>query len=94
MNDDPTKPTRTERLFDVILLEVKPYKRMAIVDVLMRNNVHRSLSFNEALIMTFRVPSKVAREISLPKAVALEMMLEVHGGSVVIRPSRKEDMDN
>lgn len=89
-NEDKIKTQPVDPRFDVILLDVMPHRRMNIVDILLKVDLEREkLSFQEALLLTFRLPSTLARAIKLSKAVELETVFEVYGATVELRPSSK-----
>lgn len=77
-----------EQTYDVLLVDVVPHKRMSVIDTLMKANLGREITFTDAMIMTFQLPSPLIQSVSLTKAVTLEMIFEVYGGTVAIRPSR------
>lgn len=85
---DDTNPTR-EALYDVILVDVEPHKRMSVVDALMKIALYRNkITYQEALMLTFRLPSILVRGVNLKQAVALELVFEVYGGTVDIQASK------
>jgi len=85
---EPTTPKRDETLFDVVLLEVPPAKRMRVIDSMMHNSMYPNLSLMDAMIMVFRLPSVVMHCCELNDAVVLEMIFEMHGATVQIRPAK------
>ena len=86
---EETHPTR-EAFYDVILVDVVPAKRMSVVDALMKISLYRGkITLQEALLLTFRLPSILVRGVTLKQAVALELVFEVYGGTVDIQASSR-----
>lgn len=84
----PTKPKRPSKLFDVVLIDVPPSRRMKVMDVMLHNDYYPELSLLDAMVLVFKVPSVVMHCCELKDAVVLEMIFEVHGATVNIRPAR------
>ena len=85
---EPTKPGRDETLFDVVLIDVPPARRMRVIDSMQNNSMYPNLSLMDAMIMVFRLPSVVMHCCELKDAVLLEMIFEMHGATVQIRPAK------
>ncbi len=85
---EPTTPKRKETLFDVVLIDVLPAKRMRVIDSMMHNDLYPNLSLMDAMVLVFRLPSVVMHCCELKDAVILEMIFEMHGATVQIRPAK------
>ena len=83
----PTKPKRSTKLFDVVLIEVPPANRMRVIDAMLANDYYPYLSLMDAMVLVFRLPSVVMHCCELKDAVILEMIFEVHGATVQVRPA-------
>lgn len=85
---DKTTPKREETLFDVVLIDVPPARRMRVIDSMLNNSLYPHLSLMDAMVLVFRLPSVVMHCCELKDAVLLEMIFEMHGATVQIRPAR------
>lgn len=84
----PTKPRRTTKLFDVVLIDVPPANRMRVIDAMRHNDYYPNLSLMDAMVLVFRLPSVVMHCCELKDAVVLEMIFEIHGATVNIRSAK------
>ena len=83
-----TKPKRTPRLFDVVLIDVPPANRMRVIDAMRHNDYYPNLSLMDAMVLVFRLPSVVMHCCELKDAMILEMIFEIHGATVDIRSAK------
>jgi len=84
----PTERGHKPRLFDVVLIDVPPAKRMRVIDAMLHNDYYPYLSLMDAMVLVFRLPSVVMHCCQLKDAVILEMIFEMHGATVNIRPAK------
>lgn len=87
-DNSPTKPGKSTRLYDVVLIEVPPANRMRIMDAMLNNTYYPHLSLVDAMVLVFRLPSVVMHCCELKDAAILEMIFEIHGATVQIRPAK------
>lgn len=87
-DNSPTKPGKSTRLYDVVLIEVPPANRMRIMDAMLNNTYYPHLSLVDAMVLVFRLPSVVMHCCELKDATILEMIFEIHGATVQIRPAK------
>lgn len=90
MFDDksPTESNRDTKLFDVVLIDVPAAKRMRVIDAMLNNDYYPDLTLMDAMVLVFRLPSVVMHCCELKDAVILEMIYEIHGATVHIRPAK------
>jgi hypothetical protein len=90
---DATQPKREQHLFDVVLLDVPASKRMKVIDAMIHNDFYPDITLMEVMVMVFRLPNVVMHCCELRDAVILEMIFEVQGATVQIRPAHYCDED-
>lgn len=83
-----TEPGKNTKLFDVVLLDIPPANRMRVIDAMMNNDYYPNLSLMDAMVLVFRLPSVVMHCCELQDAIILEMIYEIHGATVNIRPAK------
>jgi hypothetical protein len=87
-DDEPTRPRRPNIKYDVMIIYVPPVRRMVIIDALMKTDLLPDLTPMEALLLTFQLPSLPLHCATLQEARDLELILDVLGAKVKIRPAK------
>lgn len=83
-----TQKAKSTALFDVVLIDVPPARRMRVIDAMLSNDYYPYLSLMDAMVLVFRLPSVVMHCCKLKDAVILEMIYEINGATVKIRPAK------
>ena len=69
-------------------MDVDPAYKTRLMLLLTKAKPYPNLSRQKAVRVLVTIPSVIVRSISLKEAVLLEMLIELAGGSVDIRPAQ------
>ncbi len=75
--------------YDVILVDVDPFKKMNLMAALTQAAPYPNLSKQDSAWVLVNMPSLVVTCVELSEAVLLELLIELAGGTVDIRPSKQ-----
>lgn len=77
--------------YDVILVDVEPAYKTKLMHMLMQSAPYPELSREDSAMVIVKRPSVIAQCVELQYAVLLELLIELSGGTVDIRPAERCD---